>query len=102
MQENDRSRLHLDQFQTSLDESRAILDEERKKSQEMMGSDKKHVELLEKIEQTNILRESNITLRGQLELSQKKLDDLDKKLKETEVQLEPLKGIDCFGLNLYF
>ena len=102
MQENDRSRLHLDQFQKSLDESRAILDEERKKSQEMMGSDKKHVELLEKIEQTNILRESNITLRGQLELSQKKLDDLDKKLKETEVQLEPLKGIDCFGLNLYF
>ena len=98
IQENERSRLHLDQLQKSLDESRALLDEERKKSQEMVGSERKHIELLEKIEQTNILRESNITLRSQLEISQKKLDQLDKKLKETEVQLEPLKGIgidDC-------
>jgi nucleoprotein TPR len=93
LQESERSRLQLEHLQKSLDESRAVLDEERKKSQDFLGSERKHKELLEKIEQTNILRESNITLRSQLESSQQKIDQLDQKFKRTEVLIEPLKCI---------
>lgn len=93
IQENERSRMQLEQFQKSLDESRALLDEERKKSQDNLGSERKHNELLEKIEQTNLLRESNITLRSQLESSQKKIDVLDQKLKSAEILIEPLRGM---------
>ncbi|KAJ3334986.1 hypothetical protein HDU91_002417, partial [Kappamyces sp. JEL0680] len=91
LQENERARLQLEHLQKSLDESREVLDEERKKTQDYLGSERKHKELLEKIEQTHLLRESNITLRSQLETSQKKIGELDQKLKATEIQIEPLK-----------
>ncbi|KAJ3275866.1 hypothetical protein HDV01_006732 [Terramyces sp. JEL0728] len=73
-QDAERSRLQIEHLQRSLDESNLVLADERKRGQENMGSERKHLELMEKIEQSNLLRESNITLRAQLEASGKKLE----------------------------
>lgn len=64
-----------------------------KKNQDFLGSERKHKELLEKIEQTNLLRESNITLRSQLEESQGRITTINLKLKQTEIEIEPLKQL---------
>ncbi|KAJ3313257.1 hypothetical protein HDV04_002241 [Boothiomyces sp. JEL0838] len=90
-QEAERSRLQIEHLQKSLDENRLILEEERKRSQESLGSERKHLELMEKIEQSNLLRESNITLRSQLEASGKKVGSLEVKIKSLEDQISPLK-----------
>lgn len=55
-------------------------------------SEKKHRELLEKIEQANLLRESNITLRDQLEATNKKLVSLENQLCLAKDEAVPLKG----------
>jgi nucleoprotein TPR len=55
-------------------------------------AEKKHQELLEKIEQANLLRESNITLRDQLEVSIKKQVELENQLRIAKEELIPLKG----------
>ncbi|KAJ3322833.1 hypothetical protein HDV06_002694 [Boothiomyces sp. JEL0866] len=90
-QEAERSRLQIEHLQKSLDESKLVLDEERKRNQENLGSERKHLELMEKIEQSNLLRESNITLRNQLEASGKKVESLELKIKSLEGQISPLK-----------
>lgn len=92
LQESERSRLQLEHLQKSLDENRIILEEERKRNLDASGSERKHKELLEKIEQANLLRESNITLRTQLESSQARIATLESKLVETEAQIDPLNG----------
>ena len=92
LQEQERSRVQLEHLQKSLDESRTVLEEERLRSEDRIGSEKKHQEMLQKIEQTNLLRESNITLRSQLEAGQQKIDMLDAKLKQSELLIEPLRG----------
>ena len=57
----------------------------------MQGNEKKHRELLEKIEQANLLRESNVTLRDQLEASNKNLALVESALKAAQSEIEPLK-----------
>jgi nucleoprotein TPR len=91
LQEADRSRLQIDHLQKALDENRLLLEEERKRALESTGTDRRHHELLEKIEQSNLLRESNITLRNQFEAAQEKISVLEGKLRDALLELEPLK-----------
>jgi nucleoprotein TPR len=79
------------QLQRSLDESRSILDEERKQSQESLGSEKKHAELMEKINQINILRESNANLRSEHNHGKAQIIRLQTDLNAKENELVPLK-----------
>ncbi|KAL2914443.1 Protein mlp1 [Polyrhizophydium stewartii] len=91
VQETQRMSLQVDHLQRSLDETRALLDEERKQQQGAMATEKKHRELLEKIEQANVLRESNVTLRDQVDQSMRRIRRLEKQLADTDAELVPLR-----------
>ena len=55
-------------------------------------STQKYQELLAKLENANLHRESNITLRTQLELSQKRYEELESEMNILTSQVEPLKS----------
>jgi nucleoprotein TPR len=97
-QEGQRLQLELQALQTTLEQCRVelenvpfILIQEKTKHISSYGQSE-HQELLQKIEHTNLLRESNITLRTQAEMSAKSLKDLETKYAELQAQFEPLKG----------
>ena len=56
-----------------------------------MASASQHAELVERINQMNILRESNATLRADCEIYQKKSRDLEARLKKASAELDPVK-----------
>ncbi len=57
----------------------------------MASTDTQHVELVEKIQQLNLLRESNATLRADSEAHAKRSRELDAKLKGIVEELDPLR-----------
>ncbi|KAI9009527.1 TPR/MLP1/MLP2-like protein-domain-containing protein [Gaertneriomyces semiglobifer] len=87
--DNERLRLQLSVVERDLDECRARL-EEHSRSQ-TTGLEGRHQELIEKVEQANLFRESNITLRAQLEQSAKRNAELESKLSELKKELDPLR-----------
>jgi nucleoprotein TPR len=91
-QEAQRNLIQIQQLQKSLEESRICVEEERKRNLDISGTERQHRELLEKIEQANLLRESNITLRSHLESAHNQVSQLETKLKSTESSIEPLKS----------
>jgi nucleoprotein TPR len=58
---------------------------------EAASSDQQHAELIERINQLNILRESNATLRADCENYAKRSRDMDAKLKQLSSELDPAK-----------
>ncbi|KAJ3012095.1 hypothetical protein HKX48_006451 [Thoreauomyces humboldtii] len=89
--EGHRCRLELTHMQGTVDELRVRLDEERKKGQDSLQDSRRHQELMEKIEQANLLRESNVTLRDQVEHGTRKIKDLEEQLARATAELEPLR-----------
>lgn len=65
--------------------------QERERAIENTASAAQHAELVERINQLNILRESNATLRAESESANKKARDLESKLKRLSAELEPAK-----------
>ena len=65
--------------------------QERERAIDNTASAAQHAELVERINQLNILRESNVTLRTECESASKKARDLEAKLKELSQELEPAK-----------
>lgn len=57
----------------------------------MAATDAQHAELVEKIQQLNLLRESNATLRADSEAHAKRSRELDIKLKSVLQELDPLR-----------
>ena len=57
----------------------------------MAATDAQHAELLEKIQQLNLLRESNATLRADSDAHSKRSRELDAKLKGLLQELDPLR-----------
>jgi nucleoprotein TPR len=55
------------------------------------ATDAQHAELVEKIQQLNLLRESNATLRADSEAHAKRSRELDTKLKSVLLELDPLR-----------
>ncbi|KAF9077487.1 hypothetical protein BDP27DRAFT_1397327 [Rhodocollybia butyracea] len=90
-QENIRLRSQIDHLQHTLTETRRTLSEEREKAVESVASSAKHEELMERINQLNILRESNATLRADCEAHAKRAKELETKLQILGKQLEPAK-----------
>ncbi|KAG6376921.1 hypothetical protein JVT61DRAFT_953 [Boletus reticuloceps] len=82
-QENVRLKAQLDYLSQSLQEVRKTLSEPR----QMHNT----AEMLERINQLNILRESNATLRADCETYSKRSRELDAKLKALSTELEPAK-----------
>ncbi|KIM89473.1 hypothetical protein PILCRDRAFT_61094 [Piloderma croceum F 1598] len=90
-QENVRLKSQIDHLTQSLEETRATLSEERERAVETAASEAQHAELVERINQLNILRESNATLRSDCESYAKRSRELDAKLKQLSAELEPAK-----------
>ncbi|KAF5333006.1 hypothetical protein D9758_015176 [Tetrapyrgos nigripes] len=90
-QENTRLKTQIDHLQQTLHETRQTLSEERERAVENAASTAQHNELVERINQLNILRESNATLRADCETHQKRSKALEERLKTLHKQLEPVK-----------
>ncbi|TFK40767.1 hypothetical protein BDQ12DRAFT_679995 [Crucibulum laeve] len=88
-QENARLKAQIDHLSQTLNETRTALSEERERAIEGAASASQHAELLERINQLNILRESNATLRTDCETHAKKARVLEVKLKQLSAELDP-------------
>ena len=65
--------------------------QERDRALQAATSDAQHAEMLERINQLNLLRESNVTLRTDCDNYAKRARELDVKLKALSAQLDPAK-----------
>ena len=65
--------------------------QERERAIEAVSSEAQHAELLERINQLNILRESNATLRADCETYAKRARESDNKLQQMNSELEPAR-----------
>ncbi|KAI0062383.1 hypothetical protein BV25DRAFT_683663 [Artomyces pyxidatus] len=90
-QENARLKAQIGHLTHDLEETRATLSEERERAVSSAATDAQHAELVEKIQQLNLLRESNATLRADSEAHAKRARDLDIQVKLLTVELEPLR-----------
>ena len=68
-----------------------MITQERERAINNTATAAQHTELVERINQLNILRESNVTLRTECESASKKARDLEAKLKQLSQELEPAK-----------
>ncbi|KAG6916320.1 hypothetical protein DXG01_007370 [Tephrocybe rancida] len=90
-QESSRLKAQVEHLSQSLEDARATLSEEREKAVESAATAAQHNELLERINQLNLLRESNATLRADAECHAKRARELDTKLKQLSAELDPAK-----------
>ncbi|KAG9227404.1 Protein mlp1 [Pleurotus ostreatus] len=90
-QENARLKTQIDHLSQNLGETRKTLSEERERALEATASASQHAELVERINQLNILRESNATLRADCEAHAKRSRDLEAKLQKLSSELDPAK-----------
>ncbi|KAJ7432792.1 hypothetical protein B0H11DRAFT_2297225 [Mycena galericulata] len=90
-QENARLKTQIEHLSQTLDDTRATLSDERERAVESAASAAQHAELVERINQLNILRESNATLRTDCETHSKRARELEAKLKQLSAQLNPAK-----------
>ncbi|KAG6813573.1 hypothetical protein H0H92_009617 [Tricholoma furcatifolium] len=90
-QEISRLKAQVEHLSRSLDDTRATLSQEREKMAETAASAAQHAELLERINQLNLLRESNATLRAESERHSKRAQELETKLKQLSQELNPAK-----------
>lgn len=65
--------------------------QERAQAAEASVSSSQHAELVDKINQLNILRESNATLRAELEVNRKKAERFQSQLLRLKTEHEPIK-----------
>ncbi|KAL0058021.1 Protein mlp1 [Marasmius tenuissimus] len=90
-QENIRVKAQVDHLQQTLNETRQTLSEERERAVEAAASAVQHNELVERINQLNILRESNATLRADCEAQTKRAKELEAKLNVVSRKISPLE-----------
>eukprot|EP01135_Chromosphaera_perkinsii_P004953 Nk52_evm20s305 gene=Nk52_evmTU20s305 len=89
-QESKRFKQQFEHSDRNLRELKIQLAEERQRSQSNAQTDKEHSELLEKVNQMSLLRESNATLRSECERQSKKCEEYAEKVKSLEGQILPL------------
>ncbi|XP_006462514.1 hypothetical protein AGABI2DRAFT_71914 [Agaricus bisporus var. bisporus H97] len=87
--ENARLKRQIEHLTKSLQDTQTTLSEEREKAVENAASAAQHAELVERINQLNILRESNATLRAECETYSKKSRELEAQLRKVTAELEP-------------
>ncbi|KAJ6508423.1 hypothetical protein C8R45DRAFT_1069158 [Mycena sanguinolenta] len=90
-QESARLKTQIEHLSQTLEDTRKTLSDERERAVETAASAAQHAELVERINQLNILRESNATLRTESENHAKRARELDARLKQLSAQLNPAK-----------
>lgn len=91
LQETKRLKQHLNHSQSALDETRLLLAQERERSSTRLQGEEQHKSLMEKINELNLLRESNIALRGDGERKAKRVQELQVKVEELTAKIQPLE-----------
>ncbi|KAG2010159.1 hypothetical protein CC2G_013002 [Coprinopsis cinerea AmutBmut pab1-1] len=90
-QENARLKSQIEHLSQSLEEARTTISEERERAVQSAASAAQHAELVEKMQQINVLRESNSLLRAECSSNAKKASDLETKLAQLSAEVEPAK-----------
>lgn len=91
IQEGRRLKQQLDYARNTLEETRLLLQQERQREADQLRGAAQHKELVEKISELNLLRESNSTLRSESEKKGRKVDALQGKVEELQGKISPLE-----------
>jgi nucleoprotein TPR len=91
IQEARRLQQQLDYAQSQLDESRLKLDQERRSQADGGRSAIAHKDLMDKLNELNLFRESSITLRNEARQAQTQLAERTKRVEELVSQIQPLE-----------
>ncbi|KAK4145277.1 uncharacterized protein C8A04DRAFT_10854 [Dichotomopilus funicola] len=92
VQEAKRLQQQLEYSQSQLDEARLKLDQERRAHADSSRSSLTHKELMEKLNELNLIRESNVTLRNENQRAQAQLEKKSDKIAELETKIQPLEA----------
>ncbi|KAA8898570.1 hypothetical protein TRICI_006525 [Trichomonascus ciferrii] len=90
-QEAKRLKQRLDYTQTELDQVKIDLEKERQREDETLRSATEHEKLIQQLNELNVLRESNSQLRANSEYYNKRAQELEVQLQESNAKLEPLQ-----------
>jgi len=91
IQEAKRLRQQLEYVQSQLDESRLKLDQERRTQADGSRSTMAHKDLMEKLNELNLFRESSITLRNEARQAQAQLAEKTTQVEELLESIQPLE-----------
>lgn len=92
LQEAKRLQQQLEYSQSQLDEARLKLEQERRARADSSRSSLTHKELMDKLNELNLIRESNVTLRNENQRSQAQLEQKSQKISELEGKIQPLEA----------
>ncbi|RFU28838.1 hypothetical protein B7463_g7500, partial [Scytalidium lignicola] len=92
MQESKRLQQQLTYAQSQLDETRLKLEQERQGHDDSSRSSVAHKNLMEKLNELNLFRESSITLRNEARQAQAQVAEKTKQIEELIGQIQPLEA----------
>ncbi|KAI9858209.1 MAG: hypothetical protein M1813_007858 [Trichoglossum hirsutum] len=92
IQESKRLKKQLDHTQSQLDEARLKLEQERRSQADVGRSSAAHKDLMEKLNELNLIRESSVTLRNEARVAREQLGERSRKVEELLSQIQPLES----------
>lgn len=92
VQETKRLQQQLDYQVSQLDETRLKLEQERRSEADSARNSLTHKELMNKLNELNLIRESNVTLRNENQRTQAQLEQRAVKIEELEGKIQPLEA----------
>ncbi|MDA4131759.1 MAG: hypothetical protein OK454_01355, partial [Thaumarchaeota archaeon] len=91
-QESRRLQTQVEYMQSQLDEARLKLEQERRAQTDSSTAALAHKDLMEKLNQLNLLRESNATLRSEGQRTLKQLAEKAVAIEKLEAKIQPLEA----------
>ncbi|KJZ74572.1 hypothetical protein HIM_05922 [Hirsutella minnesotensis 3608] len=99
-QESKRLQQQVEYIQSQLDEARLKLDQERAQSAQGGRNSAAHQNLMEKLNELNLYRESSAALRNENTQLKEQIAEKNKKVEELEAKIQPLEAeIDSLGTS---
>ncbi|AEO58949.1 hypothetical protein MYCTH_2306733 [Thermothelomyces thermophilus ATCC 42464] len=92
VQEAKRLQQQLEYSQSQLDEARLKLDQERRAHSNSSKTSLTYKELMDKLNELNLIRESNVTLRNENHRAQAQLEKKNEQIAELEAKIQPLEA----------
>ncbi|KAK5662077.1 hypothetical protein OQA88_10191 [Cercophora sp. LCS_1] len=92
VKEANRLQQQLEYSQSQLDEARLKLEQERSSQADSARNSLSHKELMDKLNELNLIRESNVTLRNESQRTQAQLEQKIAFCAELEAKIQPLEA----------
>lgn len=92
LRESKRLQEQLNYTQSQLDESRLKLEQERQSQSNSQQNSMSHKDLMQKLEELNLFRESSAALRHEVKQAQASLSEKTAKIMELEAKVQPLEA----------